>query len=184
MTSTFYASFDKLGAFFTSLAAVIIGMLVFIGYRFFEVYTLFERHLPMDADVVWVAGKLIAFVFVFTMLLIAVNIDKVHPEATVWGTLLGALITLFVNLYFWEVWHGDMTFKVIVSVITAAFDAWFGHLFVIKLREREAYLWASKEKARERVAMMKLQDALTCKKCGVTFKSQNALNGHSGRCKA
>lgn len=65
-----YHFFDTLAEFFTSLAAVILGMLAFTAYRFFEVYTLFERHLPMDPDVSLVASKLIALVFIFTMLLI------------------------------------------------------------------------------------------------------------------
>lgn len=111
------------------------------------------------------------------------NIDKVHPEAVIWGTMLGFAITLFINIYFWEAWHGDITFKVVVSIITAFFDAWFAHLFVIKLKERRLELWKSKDRARERVELMKLQERLTCPKCGVPQKNQHALNAHVGRCK-
>lgn len=136
-----YSDFDRVGEFFTSLAAVIIGMFIFIAYRFFEVYTLFDKYLKtanMDEGAVMVASKLIALVFIFTMLLISVNIERFkYKRLAEW---LGGLITLFINLYFWDVWHtgsiDELVFKVLISIITAAFDVAFAYLFVIKWKER------------------------------------------------
>ena len=140
---SFEGTFEKIGGFYNSLAAVIIGNLFFIGYRFFEVDTLFSKYLPMaqmHAGSTWIASKLIAVVFIFTMLLIAVNRDRFrHPIA---AEYLGFFITLFINLFFWDVWAWmdwtHLVFKVGVSVITSAFDVSFAHLFIKKWQEQQA----------------------------------------------
>lgn len=137
-----YSTFDRIAEFYNSLAAVIIGNLFFIGYRFFEVDTLFKKYLrgvKMDEVSVDVASKLIAVVIIFTMLLISVNRDRFKWPRS--AEVLGFLITLFINLYFWNVWQyksiEDTIFKIGISLITSSFDVAFAHLFIKKWESRQ-----------------------------------------------
>jgi hypothetical protein len=187
-----------------------IGMMIFILYRFFEVYNLFERHLPgtaMDASAVWIASRLIGFVMVFAMLLISVNLSKFKYERA--AVALGCIITLFINWFFWEAWVGtweELIFKNTVAVFTALFDVAFGYLFVEKwgerkhahdtqhtiseLEQRVSELRAKESKIKGELSetsakveqRMRALKETTCPGCGREFASKNAVNAHVHRC--
>ncbi len=182
MTNRFYSTFDDLGNFFTSLAAVIIAMLVFISYRFFEVFTLFVRHLPMSEEYMYLASALISVVFILTMLLISVNIDKVRNDLKGLGNFVGFSMTLFINVYFWEAWHGDYIFKTTISLFTAAIDTWFAHLFVIIREQRQDYLKTERLRVKTSLSEARRLAQLTCPYCSRQFENQNGLNSHVGKC--
>jgi hypothetical protein len=208
-----YSHFDRIGEFYTSLAAVIIGNLIFIGYRFFEVYTLFDKYLTlaqMDPAGVFIASKLIAVVVIFTMLLISVNSDRFrYPRI---AEALGFSITLFINLYFWDIWNAiatdEIIFKIGISLVTAAFDVAFAYLFVEKWRERNHAADLKRRISESERSLSDYQRQLsktelklttterkitererllketTCPKCGRDdFKSKNAVNAHFHHCK-
>jgi len=196
-----YTWFDRIAEFFKSLALVIIILITFMGYRYYEVYTLFLRWLPIeDPDNLQIASVLISVVFIFTTLLFLVNAGKLGIQGV---KFLLAIVALFINLYFWEVWQGDHIFKAVISIVLSAMDYGFAILFDVMAKERELGAIASDLKAQvskvraeldlhraeksELSARIKEYKAILkqvqCPKCKLIFSSTNARNGHQANCK-
>ncbi len=136
-SGSFYYLFYKASEFITSLALVIIFLIVFMAYRFYEVQTLFLEKLPnnLNGHSRDIAANLFALVLIFTTLLFMVNSSR----SLKWGKFILALIALIINVYFWKAMEGkpeDIFFKFFISAVIAGMDYGFAHLFDTMWRER------------------------------------------------
>lgn len=151
---------NKIAQFLTSFNAVVLGLLVFVTYRYFEVQALFYRYLPLQEDVRFIASILVAFVVVFSLLVFSANIDRFkltkYGDGD-WIKRVMFLFTLFINAFFWEAWTiGEESsnygadsglvigFKITITLFMAVFDYAYNHLFIS--------LWFEKQE-RERASL-------------------------------
>lgn len=136
----------QIASFLTGFNAVILGLIIFVSYRYFEVQLLFYRYLPLGESTRSIASSLVAVVVVFSLLVFSSHIDRFklsQNDSGNWIKWVMFLFTLFINVFFWEVWNYENTynlglkhswlvivFKVVVSIFFAVFDYSFNHLFI------------------------------------------------------
>ena len=197
---------DKIAGFYTSLAVIIIGNLLFMGYRWFEVTELFKRHLTsmnMDEVSIMIASKIIAIILVNALVIVAVNAHTLKARKLV--EISAFAFSLFLNILFWQAWNGETEVKIFKYVISATFallDVFFAHLFIEKWAERRGEIEGEdmlketrkaltelvtkkkkaqkdlKELADEVEAQRILISDTTCPDCGMEFHSTEARNKH------
>jgi hypothetical protein len=141
----------SIAKFLTDFKAVVLGLLIFIAYRYFEVQSLFYRYLPLEGNVKLIASILIAAVIVFALLIFSAHIPQFklgQYDTGNWIKTTLFFFTLFINAFFWQIWIVDDTFeasswpglavgfKITITLFIAIFDFAFNHLFVS--------LWAEK----------------------------------------
>jgi len=203
-----YKFFDSVAEFLTRLPIVIIILLSFMGYRYYEVDTLFLRWLPIEDSMTKIyASRLISIVFVWSTLIFMVNAFRIGH----WVKVVLILISFVINLYFWQVWIGDWVFKVFISAVNAAFDFGFAYLFHLMRKDSKYLAEISEVKAKlDRInselsaksKRLELLDArhehiasnikkyeaelskVQCQNCGRIFPTPQALNAHKpNQCK-
>ncbi len=161
--SGFYTFFDDSATFITSMAIVILVMVPFMGYRFFEFHTLFNIWLPITDDSTrTIASGLISSVMVVTTLLFMVNSKSLFTG----NKLILFVVALTINLFFWNLpgavgfpphegggsaSGGDggflnnffgiedfdrLLFSLFISLVIASMDYGFAHLFDRKWKSR------------------------------------------------
>lgn len=211
---TFYTFFDRLATFITSMAIVILILIPFMGYRFFEFHTLFNLWLPIpDPGTRSIASGLISSVMVVTTLLFMVNSKSLFP-----GNKLALFIISFViNFFFWTLpGAGDspllggwplgrgVLFPSFISLLIASMDYGFAHLFDRKWKSRNiehdlSTLEQTISNAKQDLSIINQQhtESLakekelqafirqhTCPKCGEIFPSPRSVNAHKANCKS
>lgn len=195
-----YRQFDHLADFISRLPLIMIVLAALMGYRFYEVETLFLRVLPMDVPSREAASALIAGVFIFSTI-----IFMIHAFRIGWGVKAGLVITaLVINLYFWDVTTGDWLFKTFISLVIAAFDIGFSYLFhdlhtrrvltkKIEVLEEayrtemvtyQALIDNQKELNAKSQELKVIIDQHTCPHCKDLFPSPKSVNAHKARCKS
>jgi len=141
----------KIAEFLTGFDAVILGMIIFVGYRYFEVQSLFYRYLPLADTTRLIASCLVAIVVVFSLLVFSSHIDRFKlskQDDGAWIKWMMFVFTLFINGFFWKIWKADsgiisglawlvICFKIIISVFFALFDYAYNHLFISKWHASE-----------------------------------------------
>ncbi|MEQ8906418.1 hypothetical protein [Ekhidna sp.] len=197
---------NAIASFLTGFGATVLGLLVFVAYRFFEVQSLFERYLPLDGSVKVLASYLIAFVVVFSLLIFSANLDKFKlnrfEDSGAWIKWVLFLFTIVINAYFWDVTKGDnqtIFFKSVLVVFLGITDYAYNHLFVSSWMDKQslnrAFTSLSQLQAKEsdlRAKVSKLstslseliarQDPKVCPRCGKAFDNSNQRNGHLRSC--
>ncbi len=206
-THIFYGYSYRVAEFFTSLAFVMFVLILFMGYRFYEVQTLFNDSLLRipDTEARFTAATLIALVFIFITLGLMVHSERLMPDHPGSFRLLLALVGLFINLFFWEPWASTGSkafFGYGISVVQCGIDWTLPYLFEIVWRKileqtKTRDLLPSLEELKatleaKRTELKKLDvnltdrkarlDDLTCPHCKRTFQKQNGLNSHVGKC--
>ncbi|MEO1253406.1 MAG: hypothetical protein AAFY41_00790 [Bacteroidota bacterium] len=144
-TITQETNFDRVAKFYTSLSAIIIGNLIFMIYRWFEGFTLFDRQLVVvdhviDSVAPYFAG-LIAIILVNALLIVSVNVESLKNKKI--AEVSAFLFSLFLNVLFWQVWQGGLeaiVFKSVISISFACLDIFFAHLFITKWGHRSEVL--------------------------------------------
>lgn len=197
-----YKYFDSLADFMTRLPLVILILAAFMGYRYYEVLTLFTKWLPIEdpQDLLW-AARLISITFIFSTLIFMVNAYRIG-----WAVKVAlVVVSLVVNLYFWEVWTGDLFFKIFISAVNAGFDIGYAFLFQImrkdsqlsaelsnlqqEVSEAEQELDKLSDISQKQKAILKTQlhfikeheqilSKIQCPQCLQVFGSPQALNAH------
>ncbi len=165
-TGKFYSKVYHVAEFITSLAFILLVLLMFMGYRYYEVETLFYDILGRIDDNTdrRIAARLIAVVVTCFTLAIMVHSEKLwqdHP-----GLIRAALSTvgMFINLAFWQPWSSTDQFSAWgVSIVLSGIDWVLPYLFEIRWREIV-----------ERVA----DPVFTCEHCGGTWNTQQGKNAH------
>ncbi|MEQ9567685.1 MAG: hypothetical protein RLN85_18085, partial [Pseudomonadales bacterium] len=189
------------------LAAIILGNGIFMIYRWFEVFTLFDRQLStvdhIQQDLTKGFAGVIAIILVNAVLIVAVNAHTLKAKRA--AEISAFLFSLFLNILFWQAWQGDLqaiAFKLVISVTFALLDGFFAYLFIEKWTERRALiegeeelqdtrkilteLATKKHKAQQDLEQLKdeigdmrllVQDT-TCMDCGREFQSTEARNKH------
>lgn len=138
--------------FITGFNAVVLGLIVFVTYRYFEVQALFFRYLPLQENIRFAASILVAFVVVFSLLIFSAHIDRFKLSkygSGEWIKRLMFVFTLFINAFFWQVWITDkdsnsstadvwliLGFKITITIFFATFDYAFNHLFISLWNEK------------------------------------------------
>ena len=185
-SGAFYQLFYKLSEFITSLAPVLLFLFLFMGYRFYEVQTLFLDKLPSDlgGDGRHFAANMIAVVFIFTTLLFMVNASR----SIKWGKYFLAIVAFIINLYFWNAFQGnteDILFKLFISAVIASMDFGFAHLFDNMWKERldhvdKEIIGQSKDQLIQQIAELEQTKSLEEQKLATieleTEVAQQALN--------
>jgi hypothetical protein len=190
--------FHSLADFLVSQALIMIVLALFMAYRYFEVLTLFNRVLPADVSSRATASALISAVFIFSSIIFMVHAYRIGKAVKV-GIFITALI---INLYFWQVWTGDIFFKVFISVTLSSFDIGFAYLFHILRLEHHAEVSLadlqlqvsgaeeSLDKNRDLYRDLKAKNDQmlseirrhTCPHCRRIFPSPKSINAHVPRC--
>lgn len=201
MKKRFYTFFDDVGEFITSRAIVIILMVPFMWYRFYEFETLFMKWLPIaNPQTRTTAAKLISLVFITVTLLFMVNVKRLFKGVKV--VLAATAFTL--NLFFWSLAEDvhNWYFIIFISAVIASMDYGQSHLFDSQWRERAAELQTID--FRETLHKLKLdytkvEDKLTslrteasdlkdfiqshtCPYCGEVKPSIKSIAAHKGVC--
>lgn len=155
---------SKAAGALVSLGFLIIVFMAFMGYRYFEVYTVFLEILPIgdslaDPDrinasrfiaISVVSGTIIFMVHAqsFPAWKIAKGDQKDEFRHIYWSKLFLFLVSLIINALFWKVWEYDSPQqqfqKWFVSIMIALMDYGFAHLFDV-LRKRSVLKEATKE---------------------------------------
>lgn len=191
-----YQQFDKVGEFITSKAIVILLMVPFMWYRFFEFNTLFGKWLPMENESDKAsAAVLISLVLIAMTLVFMVNIKRLFPFVN-W-ILAGNAFVL--NLFFWSLKpDSNWWFILFISAVIASMDYGLGHLFDAHQREsviKKDLSALLKEHEVIKADVLDLKDAQAelepfiskykllkakcyCSACEKTFGSPQAKNGH------
>ncbi|SNT28832.1 hypothetical protein SAMN05421640_3205 [Ekhidna lutea] len=201
----------RISNYLTSFDAVVMGLLIFLSYRFFEVQSLFERYLPLSDSILQIASHLIAFVVVFTLLIFSANLDrfKVHQhDSGSWIKVALFVFTITVNFFFWRCWEGGVEnepyqlsifFKITITLFLGIFDYGFNHIFISAWKEKQSLSKLSfslsqlKEKESElQVRVSKLSasvseliakhDKKRCPRCHADLPSIHARNAHLRTC--
>jgi len=193
-----YRRFDQVAEFLTRLPLIMLVLVALMGYRFYEVDTLFLRVLPADVPSRALASGLISAVFIFSTV-----IFMVHAYRIGWGVKVGLVLTaLIINLYFWEVSSGDWIFKSFISTVIAAFDIGFAFLFhSIRIEQehqithdqlkREAdkikteisdYNRSLRSLRSESESLSNFIKQHTCPHCEEIYPSPRSLNAHKPKC--
>ncbi|MEP0987512.1 hypothetical protein [Ekhidna sp.] len=205
---------NAIASFLTGFGATVLGLLVFVSYRFFEVQSLFENYLPLDGSIRQVASYLVAFVVVFSLLIFSANLDKFKlnrfADSGAWIKWVLFLFTLVINAYFWRLWEGDsqvgnpkltIFFKAVIVIFFAIFDYAYNHLFVSSWMDKQALskaftslsqLQAKENELQARVSKLSAslseliarEDPKVCPRCGKTFDNSNQRNGHLRSCQS
>jgi|GEM_PF-4296155 len=168
---------NRIASFLTGFNAILLSLLFFITYRWFEIQYLFERILPMESGIRRVSSILLALVVVFLLLIFGANIDKIKLNDNDKGNWLKGLLfafTLFINVYFWQVWDGEVStndyiqyasltivFKAVIAIFFAGFDFALNHLFIAAWQESEEVLKRSKRASRLEESVSKSEEALS-----------------------
>ncbi|MEQ8531658.1 MAG: hypothetical protein RIB86_07385 [Imperialibacter sp.] len=141
---------NKVANFLTSFKAVVVGLLIFVAYRYFEVQSLFYRYLPLPESLRLIASILVAFVVIFSLLLFSAHLDRFKLSKSGTGDWIKRILfafTLFVNFFFWSAWSDDgadtgtqtalvVGFKMTIVLFFALFDYAYNHLFISLWNER------------------------------------------------
>lgn len=149
----FYSLFDHLAGFLVSLALLILVFFAFMGYRYYEVQTLFQDSLQqIDPAQDWsTASILIALVIIITTMIFMTNAEKldaifqsgeVPPSKGGAGTAGGSfspskitlvLFALAINLFFWKPWAAittaELMQRLFYCLMLSSMDYAFAHLF-------------------------------------------------------
>lgn len=196
MKERFYGFFDDVGEFITSMAIVLILMVPFMGYRFFEFKTLFKIWLPIkDAVSKEIASSLISGVFVTFTLLFMVNVKRLFKGVTV----VMALTAFILNIFFWSlIADQNWWFILFISAVIASIDYGQAHLFdrmwyerglkteVTDLEKKAESAQKTLTETEERLRVLEgsmreyeeILEACTCKQCKRVFSSPQAVNAH------
>lgn len=142
----------RVAQFLTGFDSVVLGLIIFVGYRYFEVQFLFYNYLPLDENVRTLASGLVSVVVVFSLLVFSSHLDRFKiskDDSGEWIKWVMFIFTLFINAYFWEVWNPKIipgkeirfpflsyAFKATISVFFAIFDFAYNHLFISRWNER------------------------------------------------
>ena len=199
MKNRFYQLFDDIGEFITSRAIVIILMVPFMWYRFYEFETLFMKWLPIpDLQSRQLASRLVSLVFITITLLFMVNVKRLF--AGIKYILAATAFTL--NIFFWAM--GDelnIYFVIFISAVIASMDYGQAHLFDVMWKERnqEKDLEDLEEELESKRILIdtanrelnrlnpfvaeynEIKAKCYCDECDRTFPSPQARNGH--KCK-
>ncbi len=195
----FYSFFDGVGDFITSRALVIILLVPFMWYRYYEFDTLFVQWLPIeDIDKKATAATLISLVFVSITLIFMVNTKWLFDQVK----YVNATIAFILNLFFWSLKPGaSVWFVMFISAVIASMDyglaylfdrmwKWFKNQEVVQdleqqikiMHARLTQLQSREQGAINQYAEYKRQVELcTCKECKKVFASPQAVNAH--KCK-
>ncbi len=141
--------------FLTGFKAIVLGFLIFIAYRLFEVQALFFKFLPLSDGSRFIASCLISVVVVFSLMVFSAHINQFklsEEDDGSWIKWLMFLFTLFINFFFWEVWNPVITvdnnqieihpglayaFKGITTFFFGTFDFAYNHLLITKWNLRD-----------------------------------------------
>ncbi len=163
----FYKSSYHVAEFFTSLPFIMLVLLMFMGYRFYEVQTLFIDMLQTridDPGTRTVASTLIAGVITCFTLAIMVHSEGLMESNTWVVRVVLALVGMFINLAFWLPWQSaDLFASWGISIILSGIDWTLPFLFAIR--------WAE-------IVQREAPPIYKCDQCEREFQSQNGLNGH------
>ncbi|MDW3209292.1 MAG: hypothetical protein R8N23_05465 [Reichenbachiella sp.] len=144
---------NRLASFLTGFDAVVLGLVVFVIYRYFEVQSLFFRYLPLSENTRLIASCLVALVVVFSLLVFSSHIDRFklsEKSSGDWIKWIMFIFTLFINAYFWKVWDHELmngesiensklvlAFKCVITLFFGVFDYAYNHLFISKWNESQ-----------------------------------------------
>jgi hypothetical protein len=193
-----HRQFALLADFLVSQALIMIVLSLFMGYRYFEIVTLFDRILPADVRAKSIASGLIAAVFIFSTIIFMVHAYRIGSAVKA-GIFITALV---VNLYFWQVWQGDWFIKTFMSITLASFDIGFAYLFHLLRLEHHAAVSlddiriqfkvesGAVDRKKQQVqdltnqakSLKKWIDKHTCPHCHQHFPSPKSINAHIPRC--
>ncbi len=131
---------ERISDFLVSLAFLLPVFFAFMGYRYYEVQSLFAESLTMikNANSRYLASVLIAIVAVSTTLIFMVNSSKMAPinikgKEIHWSKLLLVLFAFIINYFFWKPWEGksiqDTQFRWFCCIMLSSMDYGFAHLF-------------------------------------------------------
>lgn len=171
---------QKIAGYLTSFSAVLTGLLLLLGFMIFETQSLFERILPMSSWKATMASILIAIVYEFSILIFTVNADKISKRIPI---VLSVISFLF-NLWFWEVWTGEMIIrimKIVVSGVLAYLNYAYCELFFSLYIQRNPRVHFSTSKKPSNKADVEIH--LTCPTCGKGFRSKAGITTHIRFCK-
>lgn len=202
--------FDDIARFFTSLQAVIIGLLLLIGFMVFETQTLFYNMLPdMGEAKRLIASVLVAIVFEFSVLITTANSNHLSKKVPVVLAVCG----FFLIVWFWRAWEGSailVFYKFFVSALQAYLNYLYSDLFLSKWNEKGmlADINDIERKMDQKLSQydrieselneinseiddanqllndkIRKLDENTCPHCGDVMNGTNGLNAHVGRCK-
>ncbi len=197
----------------TSLGFLIIVLLCFMAYRYFEIYTVFLDLLPIKkVNEQKLAAQLIAAVTVTTTLLFMVHANYLAPipigdKKIYWSKLALVIFALVINYLFFRAWDyqtsHERTQKWFACIMIASFDYGFAHLFDV-LRRRN---WKIKRMEKleqmlhelegnhhslqlrvkrlheEREGVESFIESHTCPHCKEVFPSRKSMAAHKGICK-
>lgn len=164
---------NRIASFLTGFDAVVLGLVVFVIYRYFEVQSLFFRYLPLSENTRLIASCLVALVVVFSLLVFSSHIGRFklsEKSSGDWIKWIMFIFTLFINAYFWKVWDHDLmngeiiensnlvlAFKCVITLFFGVFDYAYNHLFISKWNE-------SQELTKTNVTIAKLNQSLSALK--------------------
>lgn len=163
----------KVAEFLTGFNAVVLGLIVFVVYRYFEVQSLFYRYLPLEENIRFLASCLVSLVVVFSLLVFSSHIDRfklTQGSTGDWVKWMMFLFTLFINAFFWRVWDPNMNetdsiengnlvlvFKAVTTLFFGVFDFAYNHLFISKWYDSQLISNASQTVAKLNQGIAKLK---------------------------
>jgi hypothetical protein len=198
MKTTFYKFFDDIGDFITSRAIVIILMVPFMWYRYYEFRTLFNEWLPIKGEDLQTAASLISLVCITVTLLFMVNVKDLFNGVK----LILAFTAFTLNLFFWSLGDNpNWYFVIFISAMIASMDYGQSHLFDSQQQARKKHLDLSSleisieneesnlEELKFRISKLEpvhqeylaVYEKCYCAGCKRAFPSQQAKNAH--KCK-
>lgn len=199
MKARFYAFWDDIGEFITSRAIVMIVMVPFMWYRFFEFETLFIKWLPIpDLPSRQLAARLISLVLITMTLLFMVNVKRLFRGIK----YLLAFTAFTLNMFFWSLDDElNWWFILFISALIASMDYGQAHLFDVMWREKkgEENLKEFGEQIKDQEQILqaikydidflepthnefiRIREQCYCEACDRTFPSPQSKNAH--KCK-
>lgn len=168
-SSRFYTMSYYIPEFLTSLVFTLLVLIIFMGYRYYEVQTLFVDLLEtriQDMGSRTTASILIGVVITLFTLAIMVHSQRLY-QSNPWLVRAGlSVVGMFINLAFWKPWQAasDQFGAWGVTIILSAIDWTLPYLFEI--------LWRD-------ILQREAPKTYPCDKCGQEFDTYQGRNSHS-----